>query len=103
MVILYDSVVTLCPVEERFIWEAAHDLFMRAKTGWKYADRILRYPIDTEYNCAWSAKPSKEWKKNLYDRAWAPTKPEHLPIIEYLKSEIAKYDADPMRSVWNKS
>jgi len=58
--VLYDSVVTLCPCEEREIWAKAHEVFMHLANGWKYEDRILRYPVDHELNKCWSAKASPE-------------------------------------------
>jgi uracil-DNA glycosylase family 4 len=71
MVILYDSVVTLCPIEERFIVADLHQRYMSDENTWLYGDRKLQYPIDTEFNLAWSAKPSKDIKTKLYDRSWA--------------------------------
>ena len=58
--VLYDSVVTLCPSEEREIWKLAHDLFMFEANGWQYEDRILTYPVDHELNQSWSMKPTEK-------------------------------------------
>lgn len=52
--VLYDSAVTLCPVEQRAFWQKAHDLCMFLANGWRYDDRILRYPVDHELNKHWS-------------------------------------------------
>lgn len=60
MVVLYDSVVTLCPVEERDIVAALHQRYMCDLNQWQYHGRILTYPIDTDYNKRWSSKPTAE-------------------------------------------
>lgn len=69
--LLYDSVVSLCPVEERHAVSLLHDLFMFRINQWKYHDRILNYPIDTELNWRWSERPSKKDQKKLDGFEWA--------------------------------
>jgi uracil-DNA glycosylase family 4 len=79
--ILYDSVVTMCPLEEREVVAYLHQQFMCDANNWVYHDdhgtRELTYPIDTDFNYRWSTKPSKAEKAQLSDLAWHPT-PERL-------------------------
>jgi hypothetical protein len=98
IILLYDSLVTLCPVEERHIWKLAHQLFMCSRNGWEYHGRVLRYPVDTEYNTAWSWKPSKEWKARLYDDSWAPVEEDHKHVMLALQKDLAYY-ADERRCI----
>jgi hypothetical protein len=76
MTCLYDSVVTLCPLEERFLVARLHDLCMSEHNTWEYDDaygkRTLRYSIDNEFNYRWSTRPSKDEQKILDDRAFHP-------------------------------
>lgn len=58
--VLYDSCVSLCPLEERAIWKKAHELFMYLANGWQYGPRVLRYPVDHGLHKSWSAKMSDE-------------------------------------------
>ena len=60
MTVLYDSVCTLCPAEERLVWAKAHDICMFLANGWEYHGRILRYPIETDLNSGWSLAPAKD-------------------------------------------
>lgn len=94
MTILYDSVVTLCPVEEREIVAHAHQVFMCDVNHWTYHDRRMTYPIDCEYNMAWSWKPTKEQKENLQNPDWAPTSDSLIPIKQFLNrtTELSDYD-----------
>lgn len=105
MIVLYDAVVTLCPVEERFIWELAHQLFMEHSVGWKYHGRILNYPIDTEMAYSWSHKLTSEEKAQLDDTDWAcePSWVNHKPIIKWLEDSIAFYIENPELAVINKN
>ncbi len=79
--ILYDSVVTMCPFEEREVVAHLHQQYMCDANNWVYHDeygtRELTYPIDTDFNYRWSTKPSKAEKAQLNDMSWNPT-PEHL-------------------------
>lgn len=70
LIILYDSVVTLCPIEERFKVAQMHQLFMTDENTWEYHGRKMSYPIDTDYVYRWSAKPDKEDKKLLEDKTY---------------------------------
>jgi len=103
MVILYDSVVTLCPLEEREIWVKAHKLYMFVKNGWWYHKRVLTYPIDTEINPGWStpAKKGSDVFKKLYDMTYAPVPPERQHLLIELDAEIKKYEANPKLGVYN--
>ena len=79
--ILYDSVVTMCPLEEREVVAHLHQQFMCDANNWVYQDdqgyRELTYPIDTDFNYRWSTKPSKADKAQLEDMTWHPT-PDRL-------------------------
>lgn len=70
MTVLYDSVVTHCPVEERMAVAKLHQHFMTDVNNWQYHGRWFNYPIDTDFVDAWSAKPSKERKVLLEDPTW---------------------------------
>lgn len=74
---LYDSIVSLCPLEERAIIAKAHQRFMCDKVTWNYDGQILNFPIDTDYEMRWSEKPTDEEKALLYNKDYYPT-PEHL-------------------------
>jgi uracil-DNA glycosylase family 4 len=95
MTILYDSVVTLCPVEEREIIALAHQVFMCDINTWEYHGRKMTYPIDGEYNMAWSWKPSPEQKENLHNMEWAPLSEDLIPIKKFLLrvTELGSYEA----------
>ncbi len=90
--ILYDSVVTLCPLEEREVCAHLHQQFMCDANNWVYQDdrgvRELTYPIDTDFNYRWSTKPSKADKAQLEDKTWHPT-PPHLQWILGFKAPKA--------------
>lgn len=70
MIILYDSVVTLCPLEERFKVAQLHQLFMTDENTWEYHGRTMNYPIDTDFVYRWSSKPTKDEKKLLEDKTY---------------------------------
>lgn len=70
MTVLYDSVVTHCPVEERMAVSMLHQHFMADVNNWHYHGRWFNYPIDTDFVDAWSAKPPKERKILLEDPTW---------------------------------
>jgi uracil-DNA glycosylase family 4 len=76
MTCLYDSVVTLCPLEERFLVSRLHELCMSELNTWEYDDaygkRTLRYRIDNEFKWRWSTDPSEEDAERLADRSWYP-------------------------------
>jgi len=91
LTILYDSVVTMCPMEEREIWAKAHTLFMFLKNGWQAPTSILRYPIDTELNMAWSWKPTEEEESLLKDETIAPTPPQLAHVEQWLDRMIKQY------------
>lgn len=96
--ILYDSVVTMCPLEERHVVAHLHDEFMYRCNNWVYEDnygtRELTYPIDTEFNYSWSTKTSKEDKKLLEDEEWHPT-PDRLKWLLTFKAPKAASMANP--------
>ena len=74
MTCLYDSVVTLCPLEERFLVSRLHNLCMSELNLWYYDDdegkRTLQYSIDNEFNWKWSTRPKKEDRETLDDRGF---------------------------------
>lgn len=88
--VLYDSVVTCCPEEEKHIWKKAHHFFMYVNNRWMYHGRILAYPIDTEFNAAWSAKPTAEKKKWLYSPTTEAAKLKFSDVEAWLDAEIEK-------------
>jgi uracil-DNA glycosylase family 4 len=79
MTCLYDSVVTLCPLEERFLVARLHQICMSDINGWDYSDehgdRTLRYSIDLDYNWRWSTKSSKADQAKLSDPTFHPASP----------------------------
>ena len=83
MCVLYDSVCTLCPLEEREIWKLAHRVFMYLGNGWAYHGRVLRYPIETELNKRWSFKPSKA-EEAAFDAAGLLDTTEATEAIKWL-------------------
>lgn len=98
-VCLYDSLVTLCPMEERMIWKKAHLLYMSLANGWKYHERILRYKVETEFNIGWSLVPPK-WQLALFNNSdYLPT-PQHYKQAEsYLDEMIEFYTKNPEASL----
>jgi uracil-DNA glycosylase family 4 len=70
LVILYDSVVSCGPVEERFHVAAAHQRFMTTENCWHNHGRTWNFPIDTGFTLAWGSKPSDDMKKKLNDKTW---------------------------------
>lgn len=83
MTILYDSVVTLCPLNERWIISRLHQLFMSDFNTWEYGEerRKLQYQIDTEFVYQWSTSPKKSEAAQLSDPSWNPA-PPHLKWLE---------------------
>lgn len=102
--VLYDSVVTMCPFEERAIWAKAHELFMFRANGWEYHGRVLTYPIDTEFNAGWSMPykatiDQKHIGPLLENENFCPT-PERLrPVETWLDDSIAFYTANTRASL----
>jgi len=91
--ILYDSVVTQGPLEERFIVSIMHELYMSRRNTWAYDDRTLLYTIDNEFNYRWSTSPTKEEREELADTGWHPT-PTHLKWVEMvLQKELDVYNS----------
>ena len=70
LIILYDSVVTICPLEERFKVAQLHQLFMTDENTWEYHGRKMNYPIDQLFCYRWSDKPSKDETKLLEDKTY---------------------------------
>ena len=70
LIILYDSVVTLCPLSERFEVDRLHQRYMTDENTWVYHNRTMNYPIDTDYVYRWSSKPSEEDTEKLKNKNW---------------------------------
>ncbi len=60
MIVLYDSIVTLCPVEERHVCEELHQRYMTDLNCWSHHGRVWNFLIDTDHNKRWSSKATKE-------------------------------------------
>jgi uracil-DNA glycosylase family 4 len=56
LIVLYDSVVTLCPLEEAERVAELHQRFMCDENNWVVEDREFNYPIDTDFLKRWSTK-----------------------------------------------
>jgi hypothetical protein len=91
IVALYDSVVTHCPIEERFIWAEAHALYIHLANSWNCDGRMLRYPIDTEFNVGWSDRPQKDLQARWDDPTFEPVPPRLLPVLGWLRGQTQKY------------
>lgn len=93
MTILYDSCVTLCPLEERHVVSYLHECFMSQVNTWDYEDkhgkRTLQYTIDTDFNYRWSTKPTKVEAAQLRDTSWHPT-PARWAWVPKIKAEKLK-------------
>jgi len=92
MIVLYDAMVVNCPEKERFVWYYAHQLFMFLCNGWRYGERVLRYPIDTDMSKAWSTKPTKEYAKLLADRSYENDDARMHQIEKKLKEVCEIYE-----------
>ena len=67
MICLYDALVTVCPIEERHIVAKLHEIFMAETNTWEYHERIMHYPIDTEFVFRWSDKRKTPEEKKLLE------------------------------------
>jgi hypothetical protein len=63
--LLYDSIGTLCPLEERFKVAELHKKYMFEENGWDTKGGYLRYPIDTEFTYSWGESVSAEEAEKL--------------------------------------
>ncbi len=68
MAILYDSCVTICPIEERHVVAELHERYMATDNRMHDHGREWFYPIETEFNFAWSHRPSKSQQQELNQR-----------------------------------
>lgn len=98
-VCLYDSCVVHCPCYERAIWAKAIQLYMFLANGWKYHGRILRYPVDLEFNAGWSTKPDEDFAAKLHDETWQATPESLKPLENWLDTTIQFYKNSPEASV----
>jgi hypothetical protein len=65
LIVLYDSVVTLCPISEAQKVAEMHQIFMCDMNTWTVENRTFNYPIDTDYVKRWSTKPNAEERLEL--------------------------------------
>jgi uracil-DNA glycosylase family 4 len=65
LIILYDSIVTLCPLAEAKEVAALHQRFMCDENNWEYHGRTMNYPIDTDFHKRWTTKLNAEEKLEL--------------------------------------
>jgi len=71
MPVLYDAISTLCRIQDRHEVAALHERYMSGpENAWHYHGRELRYPIETKFVLAWSAKPPKALARQLADPEW---------------------------------
>lgn len=70
LIILYDALVTLCPLHERFRVAEMHQMFMTDANTWVYHNRKMNYPIDTDFCYRWSTPPTEEEARQLNDKTW---------------------------------
>lgn len=104
VVCLYDSLLIMCPPNQRRIADKLLQLHMYLGNGWycENSDRILTYTIDLEHNAGWSTAPSAEMHTKLENPDWEPT-PEHLkPLEEFLDAKIDLMRENPELAVYNK-
>jgi len=80
MACLYDSIVTLAKIEERFEVLRLHEKYMTTENVWHDHGRTWFYTSSHELNMAWSAKPKEAVRKKLHDRTWANDYPS-LSIV----------------------
>lgn len=104
LTVLYDSILTWAPLEERFIWAKAHELCMHLANGWLNHGRVLRYPIDTEMNVGWSLKPKEDHRyapiaRQYDDPEWVPTPPRLKPLENWLDQLIEHYSKHEFASL----
>lgn len=81
MTCLYDSLVSLCPLEERFVVDRIHTAVMSLLNTWDYEHdgevMTLQYDIETDFNYRWSTKPSAAQLQDLKSQEFHAT-PERL-------------------------
>jgi hypothetical protein len=101
VVVLYDSVVTMCPLEERHLWTRAHTLYMYKANSWRCGSRILNYPIDNKFTWVWGGRTSDDDRRLLNDMAWHPV-PDNLKHVErHLDAQIKLMEDNPELGVYN--
>lgn len=91
--VLYDSCVTMNPLEEKHIWKKAHHLFMYVGNTWEAHGRRFGYSIDTEFNKAWSAKPTAQEREVLYAPPTEEAKAKFAEVEKWLDTRIAECEA----------
>ena len=90
---LYDSLVTVNPLEERHVVARIHTAVMSELNTWEYDDergkRTLKYKVDNEFNYRWSTRPDKATQALLDSAEFYPT-PERLAGLELAPAEFWK-------------
>ena len=91
IICLYDALLTMAPLEERFLVKDLHQLFMTDINVWEYHSRWMNYPIDTDLVLHWSRKPDATEAAYLNDPEWHAPDPEFKSRID---GEILKVHMD---------
>ena len=68
MILLYDALTILSPLEERWRVKELMQQCMSEDNCWQIDDRELCYSIDVGFTDRWGADPSEETAKILYER-----------------------------------
>lgn len=68
MIMLYDALVVICPVKERWIVKDMMQEYMSEKTTWQIHNRTFRYTIDAAFSKRWGDKLTAEEKAVLNTR-----------------------------------
>ena len=68
MILLYDALTILSPIEERWEVERLMHKCMSTDNSWEIHGRTLRYSIDVGFTKRWGASPNEEEAKILYER-----------------------------------
>ena len=68
MILLYDALTILSPIEERWEVEKLMQKCMSDDNSWEIHGRTLRYSIDVGFTKRWGASPNEEERKILYER-----------------------------------
>lgn len=68
--LLYDSIVTECPMEERHVVAELHQRYMSDETWEVHHEEKRSLLIDVEFNHGWSLRPSDALQAKYADRKW---------------------------------
>jgi hypothetical protein len=87
---LYDSLLSLGPLEERFVARKAHDVFMCDINTWQYHGRWMNYPIENQFNYRWSWRPPKDEQERLERKDYHGMDPEREAELLNILDNIVK-------------